>query len=50
MYLPPRTLVMGVPAESRREITEKELTLTRSSASHYIELAQIYRREHGPEE
>lgn len=46
-HIPPRTLAMGVPAESRREITEKELTRARSSASHYIELAQIYRREHG---
>jgi carbonic anhydrase/acetyltransferase-like protein (isoleucine patch superfamily) len=45
-YIPPRTLAMGVPAEPLREITEKELARARDSASHYIELAQIYRREH----
>ena len=44
--IPPRTLAMGVPAEPRREITEKELARAKYSASHYLELAQIYRREH----
>jgi hypothetical protein len=36
---------MGVPAEPLRGVTEKELERIRSSASHYIELAEIYRRE-----
>jgi carbonic anhydrase/acetyltransferase-like protein (isoleucine patch superfamily) len=44
-HIPPRTLAMGVPAESRREVTEKELERARNSASHYIELANIYRQE-----
>ncbi|MCG6917400.1 MAG: gamma carbonic anhydrase family protein [Deltaproteobacteria bacterium] len=44
--IPPRTLAMGVPAEPRREVTEKELVRARDSASHYIELAQIYLDEH----
>ncbi len=47
--IPPRTLAMGVPAEPRREITEKELARAKYSASHYLELAQIYRREHTDE-
>ena len=48
-HIPPRTLAMGAPAEPRRAITEKELARAKYSASHYIELAQIYRREHTPE-
>lgn len=42
--IPPRTLAMGVPAAARREVNEEELARARSSASHYIELAAIYRR------
>ena len=48
-HIPPRTLAMGVPAEPLREVNEKELARARYSASHYIELAEIYRREHTPE-
>ena len=44
----PRTLAMGVPAEPRREITQKELARARDSASHYIELSVTYRKEHTP--
>ena len=44
-HIPPRTLAMGVPAEPRREVSEKELARARGSASNYIELAEIYRRE-----
>ena len=43
--IPPRTLAMGAPAEVRREVTEKELERARHSSYHYIELADIYRRE-----
>ncbi|MGD8531046.1 MAG: gamma carbonic anhydrase family protein [Syntrophobacterales bacterium] len=43
--IPPRTLAMGVPAEPRREVNDKELARARSSSSHYIELAEIYRQE-----
>ena len=44
--IPPRTLAMGVPAQARREVSEEELSRARSSTSHYIELAAIYRGEH----
>jgi hypothetical protein len=36
---------MGVPAEPLREVNDRELARARSSASHYIELAEIYRQE-----
>jgi hypothetical protein len=36
---------MGVPAEPCREVTAKELARARNSASHYIELAALYREE-----
>jgi carbonic anhydrase/acetyltransferase-like protein (isoleucine patch superfamily) len=48
-HIPPRTLAMGVPAKVLRDITEKELARAKDSASHYIELAEIYRREHPAE-
>ena len=44
-HIPPRTLAMGVPAAPRREVTEAESTRAKSSTSHYIELADIYRKE-----
>ncbi len=44
-YIPARTLAMGVPADPRREVNEKELDRAKASASHYIELAEIYRQE-----
>jgi carbonic anhydrase/acetyltransferase-like protein (isoleucine patch superfamily) len=44
-HIPPRTLAMGVPAEPLREVNDKELARARASTSHYIELAEIYRRE-----
>ena len=36
---------MGVPADPRREVSEKEMDRARASASRYIELAEIYRLE-----
>ncbi|MFP3870590.1 MAG: gamma carbonic anhydrase family protein [Syntrophobacteria bacterium] len=45
--IPSGTLAMGVPAKPRRELTETELERARRSASHYVELAEVYRREHG---
>ena len=44
-HIPPRTLAMGVPAEPSREVSEKDLERAKTSASHYIELAEIYRQE-----
>jgi carbonic anhydrase/acetyltransferase-like protein (isoleucine patch superfamily) len=44
-HIPPRTLAMGAPATPLREVTETELTRAKSSTSHYIELAEIYRKE-----
>ena len=46
-YIPYRTLAMGVHVEPLRKVTERELARARSSALHYIELAEIYRKEHG---
>ncbi|UCG13401.1 MAG: gamma carbonic anhydrase family protein [Deltaproteobacteria bacterium] len=40
-----RTLAMGAPATSRRDVTENELARARSTASNYIQLAAVYRGE-----
>ncbi|MBW1981907.1 MAG: gamma carbonic anhydrase family protein [Deltaproteobacteria bacterium] len=45
--IPAGTLAMGVPARPRREVSEKELQRARYAAEHYVELAKIYRKEHG---
>jgi carbonic anhydrase/acetyltransferase-like protein (isoleucine patch superfamily) len=38
MTVPPRTLVAGVPAKVRREVTEAELSHNRNNARAYLEL------------
>lgn len=40
--IPPRSLVMGVPARVRREITEEDRELIRRSARNYIGLKNDY--------
>ncbi len=40
--IPPRSLVMGVPARARREITEEDRELIRRSALSYIGLKNDY--------
>jgi carbonic anhydrase/acetyltransferase-like protein (isoleucine patch superfamily) len=44
-HIPRRTMAMGIPARPRRQVTGKELERAKFSASHYIELAEIYRRQ-----
>ena len=43
--VPPRSLVAGVPAKVKREISDAELERTRENARHYVELAAQYRQE-----
>ena len=43
--IPPNSMVMGVPAKVRREITPEEAERFRLNTRHYVELGQIYRDE-----
>ncbi|KRF05184.1 anhydrase [Arthrobacter sp. Soil782] len=43
MQVPPRSLVAGVPAKVRRELTDNELQDVRENASRYQELAALHR-------
>jgi carbonic anhydrase/acetyltransferase-like protein (isoleucine patch superfamily) len=45
MVVPPRSLVMGVPARVRRPVTEDERKSLRASADHYCEYKETYLRE-----
>lgn len=45
MQVPPRSLVLGVPAKIRRELTNDELALIKRAANHYVEYAMQYMRE-----
>lgn len=42
--VPPRTLMVGVPAKPRGMVTDERLTQIKLSAEHYLELAEEYRR------
>lgn len=42
-HIPPRSLVAGVPAKVRRELTDEELQGVRDNASRYQELAARHR-------
>ncbi|WP_045730151.1 gamma carbonic anhydrase family protein [Pseudarthrobacter chlorophenolicus] len=44
--VPPRSLVAGVPAKVRRELTEEEFDGVRANASRYVELAAKHRELH----
>ncbi|WP_426766290.1 gamma carbonic anhydrase family protein [Pseudarthrobacter sp. 1G09] len=44
--VPPRSLVAGVPAKVRRELTEVEFDGVRANASRYVELAAKHRELH----
>lgn len=44
--IPPRSLVAGVPAKVRREITEAELENIWHNATRYLELARTHRQMH----
>lgn len=41
--IPPRSLVVGVPAKVTREVTDDEIAKLRRSAQRYIEASQSYR-------
>ncbi|MCZ2524073.1 gamma carbonic anhydrase family protein [Streptomyces sp. NPDC059506] len=43
MQVPPGSLVAGVPARVRRELTEDEKTMIRVNAEHYTGLARAHR-------
>ena len=40
--IPPRSVVMGVPAKVVREVTSEEIERIRTINAHYLELAQRY--------
>lgn len=40
--IPPRSLVAGVPAKVRREITDEEFAAIRRNAEHYVELTRAH--------
>ncbi|HEU4850384.1 MAG TPA: gamma carbonic anhydrase family protein [Terrimesophilobacter sp.] len=40
--VPPRSLVAGVPAKVRRELTDDELAGIRANADHYVELSRAH--------
>jgi len=42
MVVPPRTLVAGVPAKVKRELTEEELARLDEAWRHYVELKEQY--------
>ncbi len=41
--IPPATLAIGSPAKAVRALSEAELTMMRSSAPHYFDIAAAYR-------
>lgn len=43
MQVPPRSLVAGVPAKVRRELSDEEYESVKSNAAHYRQLAQKHR-------
>lgn len=43
MQVPPGSLVAGVPARVRRELTEEERAVVRLNAEHYVALAEVHR-------
>lgn len=45
--VPPRSLVAGVPAKVRRELTDEEFEGVKANAARYVELARAHRDLHG---
>jgi carbonic anhydrase/acetyltransferase-like protein (isoleucine patch superfamily) len=46
MQVPPGSLVAGVPAKVKRELTEEELEGIKFNAVGYVELAKAHRQAH----
>src|SRR5271165_1100796 len=45
--IPPESMVMGVPAKVKRQLTSEERARFRQNAMHYVEAARIYKDEQG---
>jgi carbonic anhydrase/acetyltransferase-like protein (isoleucine patch superfamily) len=45
MVVPPATLVMGAPAKPRRAVSAEEQARFYEGVKHYVEKAQIYKKE-----
>jgi carbonic anhydrase/acetyltransferase-like protein (isoleucine patch superfamily) len=45
MHVPPRTLVVGVPAKVKRELTAEEVARLEGSWQHYVEYKDKYLKE-----
>ncbi|WP_433876328.1 gamma carbonic anhydrase family protein [Sinomonas atrocyanea] len=45
--VPPRSLVAGVPAKVRRELSDEEIESVRRNATHYVDLARAHRQANG---
>ena len=45
MRIPPSSMVMGVPAKVRREVTPEEAERFRENARHYVQTAHVYKTE-----
>jgi carbonic anhydrase/acetyltransferase-like protein (isoleucine patch superfamily) len=45
MQIPPYSMVMGVPAKIRREVTPDERERFRINAEHYVEACRVYRED-----
>lgn len=45
MQIPPGSLVMGVPAKIRRQVTEEEQQRFRDNAQNYVRYRQLFREE-----
>jgi carbonic anhydrase/acetyltransferase-like protein (isoleucine patch superfamily) len=45
MQIPPGSLVMGVPAKIRREVSAEEQERFRLNAAHYVNLGQTYKND-----
>ncbi|MBG0739755.1 gamma carbonic anhydrase family protein [Paeniglutamicibacter antarcticus] len=44
--IPPRSLVAGVPAKVRRELSDEELDGVKENALHYVELGRAHKEIH----
>ena len=47
MVIPPRSFVVGVPAEIKGEISEEQMWWSQNSPDIYVEWAQMYKKEKG---
>lgn len=43
--VPPKSLIMGVPAKIKRELTDSEIAKIVFNAKHYVDFAKIYMEE-----